>query len=61
MEGDVPWKKEIIVNYQNSFKEELIHFHQCIVSGSTPTTDGYGAKEDMGLVKEIVLKLMVDD
>lgn len=58
MEGDVPWKKEVIVNYQNSFKEELIHFHECLASGTTPITDGYGAKEDMGLVRDIVLKLM---
>lgn len=57
MEGGAPWKKEVIVNYQNSFEEELIHFHHCIVSGASPITDAHGAREDMALVREIILKL----
>lgn len=55
MEADgIPWKKEVIVNTQNSFKLELIHFHECITNGTPPLTDGVGARHDAALVREIV-------
>lgn len=53
-EGDIPWKKEVIVNTQNSFKLELVDFHECIVNGTPPLTDGVGARHDAALVREIV-------
>ena len=54
-EGGIPWKKEVVVNYQNAFKLELIHFHECIVEGKTPITDVEGARADAALMRDIVL------
>ena len=54
MDGDQPWKKEIIVNKQNPFKLELIDFYNSIVTGNPPLTDGYGAREDHALCRDIV-------
>ncbi len=54
MDGEQPWKKELVVNKQNAFKLELIHFHECIVNGEPPITDGYGARQDHALCRDIV-------
>lgn len=52
--GSIPWKKEVIVNTQNSFKLELVHFHECLVNGTRPITDGEGARQDAALIRDIV-------
>ncbi|MCY4545252.1 MAG: Gfo/Idh/MocA family oxidoreductase [Gemmatimonadetes bacterium] len=54
MDGDQPWKKELVVNKQNAFKLEMIHFHDCVVNGKQPITDGYGARQDHALCRDIV-------
>ena len=54
MDGSIPWKKEVIVNTQNSFKLELVHFHECLVNGTRPITDGEGARQDAALVRDII-------
>lgn len=53
-DGGIPWKKEVIVNTQNAFKLELIHFHECLTSGTSPITDGLGARHDAALVRDII-------
>lgn len=53
-EDGIPWKKEVTVNTQNAFKLELIHFHECIVNGTPPLTDGAGARHDHALVRDII-------
>lgn len=53
-DGKIPWKKEVVVNTQNPFKLELIHFHECLVAGTNPITDGVGARHDAALVRDIV-------
>ena len=58
MDGEQPWKKEIVVNKQNAFKLEMIHFHDCIVNGKQPITDGYGARQDHALCRDIVKTYM---
>lgn len=58
MDGSKPWKKEIIVNHQNSFKLELIHFHDCIVNDKTPLTDVYAARQDHALCRDIIKTYM---
>ncbi len=54
MDGEQPWKKEIVVNKQNAFKLEMIHFHECVVNGKQPITDGHGARQDHALCRDIV-------
>ena len=58
MDGSKPWKKEVIVNNQNSFKLELIHFHDCIINGKKPLTDGYAARQDHALCRDIIKAYM---
>ncbi|MEE2708688.1 MAG: Gfo/Idh/MocA family oxidoreductase [Gemmatimonadota bacterium] len=53
-DGTMPWTKELIVNTQNSFKLELVHFHDCITNGTIPITDGAGARQDVKLVRDVV-------
>jgi predicted dehydrogenase len=48
------WRKEQIVSYAESFKEELIHFHDCVIGGRRPLTSGEGALCDIALCEAVV-------
>lgn len=48
------WSNEQVVSYAESFKEELIHFHDCITSGRPPVTSGEDALRDIALCEAIV-------
>jgi predicted dehydrogenase len=47
-------RSEEITSYQESFREELIHFHECITEGRTPRTSGRDTLHDIALCKAIV-------
>ena len=53
MEGDAYQERRTLASYQEAFKEELIHFHQCIVQGETPETTLAEAREDIALLIQI--------
>jgi predicted dehydrogenase len=56
MEADgTPWKKQVVVSHESPFLREIIHFHDCIVNGTTPETNGADAIADIALVRDIVL------
>ena len=48
------WSNEQVVSYAESFKEELIHFHDCVTSGRPPVTSGEDALRDIALCEAIV-------
>ena len=48
------WSNEQVVSYAESFKEELIHFHDCVSSGRPPLTSGEDALCDIALCEAIV-------
>lgn len=48
------WRTEEITSYRESFKEELIHFHDCITSGGQPITSGRDSLHDMALCEAVV-------
>ena len=48
------WRNEEVVSYAESFKEELIHFHDCVTTGGTPLTSGEDALSDIALCESIV-------
>jgi predicted dehydrogenase len=48
------WRNEQIVSYAESFKEELIHFHDCVTVGRAPVTSGEDALRDIALCEAIV-------
>jgi predicted dehydrogenase len=48
------WSNEQVVSYAESFKEELIHFHDCVTSGRPPLTSGDDAIRDIALCEAVV-------
>jgi predicted dehydrogenase len=44
----------ITTSYEEAFKEELVHFHECIVQGRTPRTNAADARKDHVLLLDIV-------
>ncbi len=48
------WRNEEVVSYAESFKEELIHFHDCVTGGRAPLTSGEDALADIALCESIV-------
>jgi predicted dehydrogenase len=48
------WRNEQVVAYAESFKEELVHFHDCVTHGRTPVTSGEDALRDIALCGAIV-------
>jgi predicted dehydrogenase len=55
MEGNVAWEKRSLVSYAEAFKEELVHFHECIANGRRPRTDGEDGRRDVLLARDIAL------
>jgi len=47
------WEKEVTVSYHEAFKEELLHFHDCVVNGRTPLTSLADSRADLALIHEI--------
>ena len=48
------WRNEHVVSYAESFKEELVHFHDCIITGRSPITSGEDALRDIALCEAVV-------
>jgi predicted dehydrogenase len=46
--------KEEVASYQESFKEELVHFHECVTTGRKPTTSASDALHDIALCEAAV-------
>ncbi len=47
-------RTEEITSYRESFKEELIHFHDCVTSGREPVTSGRDSLHDIAMCEAIV-------
>jgi predicted dehydrogenase len=43
-----------VVSYEESFKRELVHFHECIETGRTPTTSAADSLHDIALCEAVV-------
>jgi predicted dehydrogenase len=48
------WGREEVTSYQESFREELIHLHHCVVDGERPVTSGEDALHDVALCEAII-------
>lgn len=56
MEADrTPWSKHVVVSHESPFLREIVHFHDCVVNGTTPETPGSDTVADIGLVRDIIL------
>jgi predicted dehydrogenase len=47
-------RKEEVTSYRESFKEELVHFHECVTTGRVPVTSGSDALHDIALCEAVV-------
>jgi predicted dehydrogenase len=52
--GIESWRTIRTVSYEESFKAELLGFHEAASNGSTPRTDGLDAVRDVAFVQAIV-------
>jgi predicted dehydrogenase len=48
------WRTEEITSYESGFKRELIAFHECVVTGTTPVTSGRDGLADIALCQSII-------
>src|SRR5438552_14430840 len=47
-------RTEEVASYQESFKEELVHSHDCVTNGRQPTTSAAAAIHDIALCEAVV-------
>jgi predicted dehydrogenase len=47
-------RTEDVTSYRESFKEELVHFHDCVTTGRTPVTSGKDSLHDIALCESVV-------
>ena len=55
-EADSPHasRTEEVTSYSESFKEELVHFHECVTTGRQPMTSGNDSLRDIALCESVV-------
>lgn len=53
-EGPRAWSTAETTSYAESFKEELIHFHDCVCTGRRPVTSATDALRDIALCQSVV-------
>jgi len=54
MEHGAEWRKRTNVSYAEAFKEELLHFHDCLSRGEEPLTNGADGREDIAVLQRIL-------
>jgi hypothetical protein len=53
-EGGAYKESQFLASYQEAFKEELIHFHECITNGLQPETPISEGRDDIALLIDMV-------
>ena len=55
-DADTPhaWRNEAVYSYAESFRQELLHFHDCVTSGRSPLTSGADATRDIALSQAVI-------
>ena len=48
------WRTDEIASYEESFKQELRHFHACVTEGRAPVTSARDALHDIALCEAVV-------
>lgn len=51
--GESSWRQEQVTSYDEAFRRELEAFHDCVVTGKPPLTDGREGLADVALLQEI--------
>jgi len=47
MEGEVAWEKRVVTSHREAFKEELLHFAECVREGRPPLTSVEDGRADI--------------
>ncbi len=47
MDGEAAWEKRIVASHREAFKEELLHFAECVRESRKPTTSAEDARADV--------------
>lgn len=51
---DMPMESELETSFSEAYRNELLHFHDCIVNGKEPITSGRDAVHDVRLMTKII-------
>jgi predicted dehydrogenase len=54
MTDGIEWRKRVNVSYAEAFKEELLHFHECVNHDREPLTDASDGREDIAFLQKII-------
>lgn len=54
VDGPRGWRTEEVTAYAESFRQELQHFHECVVTGRTPATSAEDALRDIALCQAVI-------
>jgi len=57
MDGTALQETRITTSYEEAFKLELVHFHECVTEGKPPLTDAAGFRTDLELLIAIARAL----
>jgi predicted dehydrogenase len=52
-EEDAPFVTSVTVSYEEAFKRELVHFHECLSRGVAPLTSGAEGRQDLVVLQAI--------
>jgi len=52
-EGEAAWEKRVVASRREAFKEELIHFAECVRDGRVPTTSVEDGRADVAWLHRI--------
>lgn len=58
MEDGTAWETSLTVSYEEAFKRELVHFHECIVEGRAPLVSGQEGRQDLIVLQAIARTMM---
>ena len=58
MEDGTAWETSLIVSYEEAFKRELVHFHECIVEGRAPLMSGQEGRQDLIVLQAMARTMM---
>ncbi len=53
-DAESTWQRELVTSFDEAFRRELIHFHECATSGEAPRTTAADARRDIALAQAIV-------
>ncbi len=57
MQSGAAVEERVIVSYEEAFEQELLAFHDCVVTGAPPLTGAADARADMRVLQQIVAAL----